>query len=71
MFSGERERFNKCVNIVVEGNGEGVTFDVCLCDKFEVNKLFRNMTAHVKSIRFAQKHFNEMDLILRQAGKVL
>lgn len=60
MSSGERKTFNKCVNIVMEGNGERVTFNICLCDRYEVNKVFRNMAAHVKSIVFAQKHFNEM-----------
>lgn len=60
MFSGERKTFNKCENIVVEGNGERVTFHICLCDKYEVNKVFRNMAAHVKSIMFAQKRFKEM-----------
>lgn len=44
----------------MEGNGERVTFNICLCDRYEVNKVFRNMAAHVKSIVFAQKHFNEM-----------
>lgn len=60
MFSGERKAFNKCENIVVEENGERVTSDIFLCDKCEVNKVFRNMAAHVKSIMFAQKHFKEM-----------
>lgn len=44
----------------MEGNGERVTFDICLYDKYEVNKVFRNMTTHVKSIMFPQNHFNEM-----------